>query len=526
MNRKLKLSLELVVLLAILCLGAYFRLLNNAAYPGLYNDEGTQINIALNFMQGKTEYLGVEGSLLLFMRMPLFPFLLSLLFRIFSAGLPVVRGFAAALGLLTIALVYLAGRDIFDAHGAAIGLLGALALAIYPKVVMFNRLGISYNLLAPLIIVHFWALCRYWKTKQRSWLLLAAAAVGLGGLVDLVAFTLLPGLVAMAWLTNKRDWWVGLPLVFLPFVLYGAAVMISAPVAFWSDLGFTFQRVSGASFPEQIMAIIFNFGGTLVQDEWFLLGIAGLFLLQPGQLRWIALLVFLPPALIIGRTSYFRIGFYYLFPWMPVLALGLGAFITSAAGLIQSTIQPMMERLVEKIKAPQVGGGAGLMRRMLIALLPALLIFLLVISPIFISILILNNQIVNQTAHQVFNYFDDIRDARIVQSYINERVGKNDLVLASPALAWMLKGHVTDYQIALAAEGQSTAHLPPIPANRLAFAMNFQQARYVVVDAIWLEWAESAMPELTTIRVNMEQSWKKVVQAGSFSVYENPAFSG
>jgi len=267
-SRRRMFIVEIFLLLLILCLGAYFRLLNNATYPGLYNDEGTQINIALNFMQGKTEYLGVQGSVLLFMRMPAFPFLLSLFFHFFPVSLQVGRALAAGLGLLTITLVYFTARDVFEKSGGAIGLLAALALAIYPKVVMFNRLGISYNLLAPLIIVHFWGLCRYWHTKQHSWLLLAAAALGLGGIVDLVAFTLTPGLLLVTILVKKQDWWKGLSLVCLPFALYGAATLVTAPAAFWTDLGFAFHRVSGASLLEQITAVIFNFGATLVQDEW------------------------------------------------------------------------------------------------------------------------------------------------------------------------------------------------------------------------------------------------------------------
>lgn len=518
-NSKLLLCLEWLALIVILCLAGYVRILNQGTYPGLYNDEGTQINIAMNYLRGQTEYLGIRGSLLLAMRMPIFPFLLSILFRIFGVSLEVVRSFSAALGLLTIALLYVCGKSIFGAKGAAVGLLAALALAISPKVVMFNRLGISYNLLAPLVLLHFWGLCKYWQSHKRSWLVLAALAMGLGWLVDLVAFTLLPAFVVLAVWWKRPRRWLELVLAGLPFALYAVVSLISAPSAFLFDLGFAFQRTSESAFLEQIIQLIMNFGVLILQDPWFLLGLAGLFLIRPLPVRWIALLVFLPPAMLIARAASLRIGFYYLVPWMPILSIGLGMFILQAAAAIHQTFQPKIEELAGRLKwAP-----AARVRQFGVALVTAGVFFLLVMAPILMSVGFLYIQVSTQAPHQVANYFDEIPEARQVQSYIHQHIRADEVVLASPALAWMLDGRPSDYQIALAAGGQPTLHLPSIPAGRLAFALGFETARYIIVDAIWVDWAEIAMPELMDIRLQLEASGHRVLQAGRFSVYENPA---
>lgn len=520
-QQKSPLILELLLLLLILCLAGYFRILHLDSYPGLYNDEGTQINIAMNMLQGKTEYLGVQDSLLLFMRMPLYPFLLSIIFRFVSPGLEAVRIFSASLGLLTIALVFFISRDLFDKKGATIGLLAALALAIYPKFVMYNRIGISYNLLTPLVLVHFWGLSKYWQTRKISWMILAGAAIGVGGLVDLISFTLVPGFLLVLFLIRKRDVLSGLGLVGLPFVIYGVSRLIASPQAFLFDLQFFAFRASGDSLLVQLGTMILNIGTFLTREGWVILGFCGLFLLTSLEIRGIAMLVLLLPIMIISRTINFNIGFYYLVPLMPILSIGVGRFVERAVVQIMQTFQPLMKNWLSKIRF--LGHGRERTRHILTAVVPTLFVFSLVITPVFVLIFTLDNQIRFHAPHQILNYSDDIRGARQVQEYINNHIHEKDVILASPAIAWMLNGRASDYQIALAASGIKTIHLPPIPAERLTFPISFQTARYVVVDAIWLDWAETEMLELVDIRKNMKKSWALVLEAGRYSVYENPA---
>jgi hypothetical protein len=65
-------SLEVLALTLILIFGAYLRLNNLPDNPGWYTDEATHLDIARQLLQGRTQYLAVTQSTLLFGRLPLF----------------------------------------------------------------------------------------------------------------------------------------------------------------------------------------------------------------------------------------------------------------------------------------------------------------------------------------------------------------------------------------------------------------------------------------------------------------------
>ncbi|RLD11534.1 MAG: hypothetical protein DRI56_00965 [Chloroflexota bacterium] len=76
--------------------------------------------------------------------------------------------------------------------------------------------------------------------------------------------------------------------------------------------------------------------------------------------------------------------------------------------------------------------------------------------------------------------------------------------------------------MAIAAEGKATKHFPAdIPLERFAFDPRYTQARYVVIDPVWRNWAAANMPEVEAMIADVKK-WTLVFQSGEIDVYENP----
>src|SRR3989304_3863128 len=185
------------ILLLILGLSAYLRLENLVENPGWYSDEGTLLNIAHYLLQGDVRYLVINQSTLLVARLPLFPLILAGISRFFGEGMEVLRTLTAVLGLLSVGMCYLVVRRALERDGRWLALLSALMMAIYPPAVLYSRLGFSYNLLTPLVLLVFWGCWEYIDRGRRAGLTLAALALGVGSLSDLMILSLVVPVVVV-----------------------------------------------------------------------------------------------------------------------------------------------------------------------------------------------------------------------------------------------------------------------------------------------------------------------------------------
>ena len=508
--------LEIFGLLMILVLAAYLRLANVVDNPGWYSDEGTQLNLAQNFARGHLQYMAIDQSILIVARATLFPTVLATMFRFMGEGIGTLRVLTGLLGVLSVATLYIVVRRI---SGARLALLSALLLAIYPNAVIFSRIGFSYNLETPLVLLTCLGLWEYLKDRPPKWLLLAALAIGLGGLSDLTMFTLVLPFVIVVSARRWRDLIWSLPLIALPFSAYALLMLVSAPQAFVYDLNFILFRLGGLPIWIQPIELLVNYGTLLAQDYWIALGLIGLFLLKPIRWRQLSLLMFLLPLLLIGRgtSGLATLGYRYLIPLLPFVAIGLAQVIESIVPPVIQTIRNGLQALLYSWHWPRRG------QALLLTLLGSLSLFVLVISPLLIAVVLLANQITTGLRTPVDDVLIDPLAARAASQFINRESSTEDVVIASPALAWLLHAQVADFQIALAAEGKSTAHFPTdVPADRFAFDPRYTHAKFVVIDRVWRNWAALAMPEVATMMSEVVK-WPLAFQAGEIDVYRNPA---
>src|SRR3990172_1294094 len=175
---------EALGLLLVLAAAGYLRFTQLAENPGWYSDEGTIADIAQNMAEGKVQYLALGRSTLLAARLPLMPGLLSLLLSNSQNTLLTLRAMTASLGVLSSLLLYLLVRTSLGPAARATALLAGLLQAVYPFAVFYNRIGFSYNLLTPLLLIAAGGFWFYLDRGRKAGLAVAAPAIGCGVVPD------------------------------------------------------------------------------------------------------------------------------------------------------------------------------------------------------------------------------------------------------------------------------------------------------------------------------------------------------
>lgn len=498
----------------ILGLAAYLRFENLATNPGWYTDEGTHLNIAQNLARGRVQYMAINQSTLLAARLPLFDLALAGLLKLWNGGMAALRGFTALLGVASAGLLFWVVRRVQQDGEILLPLLAALMLAIYPQAVLYSRFGFSYNLLVPLVLLAGLGMLEYLNTSRRRWLALAALAVGLGSITDLMMLVVLVPLAGVAGMRRWRDVAWSLALAALPFGVYVAVMLANAPQAFLFDASYILSRVSNPSLGEQLVSIASNYTILLAQDAWIALGMVGMFLLRPMRLRWLALLFFLWPILALGRTAALHsLSFYYMIPWLPFVALGIAALVRYGVPYAAHAIGQGAQAVFARWNRPadRLGRLAGFGAVAFVAA-----------APFIGSLAFTVERVQGHFGTVVDPFLVDPEDALSVAAYVNTHSRPEDIAIVSPAISWLFETRTADFQQAIAVAGQATPHLPAdVPANRFAFDPRVEQARYVVVDNLWRSWGVLHIPALNDLTHELE-SWPLAFQASEIAVYRNP----
>lgn len=486
----------------LLGLAAALRLVNVAVSPGWFSDEGTHLAIARQLQAGRWQYLAVTESVLLFARLPLFEWLLAGAVRLFGLSMGTLRGVTAVLGIGAVGLLYGMARQLSGDRWLALAAAGVLA--IMPPAVLYSRFGFSYNLLAPLLLAALWGLAHAAndgsaRTGRARALALACLAVGLGTISDLLALSWLPALllVLLARRSGRQLVW-GMALALLPWGVYTAVSLLARADAFWFDWQFTFARVQ-QPLPAQLRQLGLN-GATLLQDGWLALGFVGLWLVRPLPLRRLALLFWLLPLLVIGRTAaLYSLSAYYLIPFLPLAALGLGALLRYGAPW---GVRQLLGAWYRPWQTAVFAGGVALLLGVVAGQVWA------------------QGRDGWETA--VDPFLLNGADVRAAAAFVNEAVTPEDVVIASPGVAWLLDGKTADFQMAVAAAGAAAPHMPAdLPARRWAFDPDYRQARMVVIDNLWHNWAVFNVPGVAEMVAEVE-TWPQRYQTGAITVYERP----
>ena len=516
-------SVGLLIWMVICGIAAYLRFTNLPANPGWYSDEGTVVEIAKNFLAGRIQYLAFNESTLLAARMPLFPIFLAGIFSFAEVGITTLRYVTAGLGVCTVGLLYWVILDIVGKERIFLPITASLFLAIYPQAILYSRLGFSYNLLAPLLVGMLWVLWKYLNTGRIKWILLASLLVGVGAISDLMMFAVAPVIVLVAITKKWKDAFLTSGVIILPFTLYSLLMLTFHTGAFLFDFEFIFFRLGEIPLIAQYPIIVYNFTTLLMEDYWWSLAVIGIFIIPECRFKYLILMMFFTPLSLLARTALLPgLSFYYLSPLFPLIALGAASLVVRGVPYALEITRKGLEKFTDVFRSMDKKNRFEFIWKPGIFIASSLILFLVIISPFVITFALGIYQAHEGLKTEIDPVLVNVLDARKAIAYVNNRVSKDELVLASPALAWAIEANAADFQMAVAYQGGETKHFPTdIPANRFIFDANYNQAAYVILDPIWWNWAVPNMPEVEDM-VQVVTSWPKVYSAGQVVVYENP----
>jgi len=522
-NKNIK-YLECLILFLLLLFAGYLRLINLENNPGIYSDEGTQIEISQNLLKGKIQYFSLSQSTLLVGRLPLFSIFLSIIFKLFGVGLLQLRVFSAILAILTILLLYLILKSILGNQAGFLPLLSVFLFSIYPSAIIFHRLGFSYHLLSIFILLVFWGLWQYWKTESLHWLILTSICLGLGSLVDLSGFTFYPFAFFLILLKDFRKIPLFLCVSLLPFTIYAVIMLLLSPHAFVFDFQFIFNRVNNG-LGKQLIFLFFNIYELILKDSWIIFGLLGLFFLKNKNFGVFTFFyLFIPFAFSARHSSMTGLSYYYFIPFFSIVIIGVAGFTQFFFEAIKTSFEEFFHHSINKYRSFDLKinqKNIGKLSRYLSALLLSIFLVPTFIFSLYQILQDLNSGLKTPMSPLMVNY----SEAQGASEFINNRVTSGDLVVASPAVAWMINSNRVDFQISIAFNGKPSIHLPAnIPPDRFSYNSDYHTAKFVIIDNIWTSYAIHNNFFIRNMFENIEK-WPMVWSGDQVRVYMNDNFN-
>jgi 4-amino-4-deoxy-L-arabinose transferase-like glycosyltransferase len=462
----------------------------------------------------------IQGSPMLIQRPPLFLYLLAGAFHLFGADILTLRGLSAGLSLLTLLLIFLLTRKAFS---PGLGLLAAFLYAVLPWVTAFNRIGFTYNLLTPLFLLALYACLELLEHPGWLWTVIGGISAGLAFCTDFIGAAAVLILLFVLLITGWKKLFPALGLILLVVFAVLAPILFPDPGRFYADTQFVMTARVNVGLLAQIVNIPLNSGELFRRESWVVLGIAGLFLLPRSKGRnlllfstALLLLVVLRTVTPVGR------GLHYLIPLFPVFAIGLAGFIGKAGSVIVAVVRSFFAGLQTHLSQKFTRVGSALE-----SIGVALVLFILVASPILWWTFASYSQSV-YNAYFIFTGNDDlsftsVQDAENVLNYIEDHSEPDDLVLASPQIAWASPTQrAAELPLALISENSTGDAYSHSMAQRFAYDCSLKSARYVILDPLARDFAVLAVPGIDKLIDEVKTTWVKVASSGEIDLYENP----
>lgn len=239
------------VLWVILILALLFRFYSLESIPSWKWDEGVNLNIAYNLINGRLQIFSI--NYIFFPHPPLFFLASGFMIKILGYNLYSIRILTAFYGVLTAVLVYYVTKDMF---GSRTAMTAGLLYALYPSAIYFSRIGYANNQLVFMSLLSLFTIYRFLKTKSLRWLYASAVLVGLAMITE---YTAIAGLAASAYLIWTYDRprlksFLILALI-LPFAILALSVSMSSHDLIF-ETGLQVKRVALTLFFTGVMLFI------------------------------------------------------------------------------------------------------------------------------------------------------------------------------------------------------------------------------------------------------------------------------
>jgi hypothetical protein len=518
-RKRSQLETWLVVALCVIVfvLGAYLRVRKISSSPGWFRDEGTYFEVTRNVLQGEWRLGALNVTFVgpYMTHPPLFFCLEAVWVQIWGNEMRFFRLFCAALGLAALLGTFvLCWRFIGKWHA----LLAGAFFALNPQIVMFNRMGLPYNLCMALLPIVLYFMLKYAERKKLIWLLLSVffAALALLSVYYAIMLVLFVGVMVLA--TGKKT---HLPFVVFILIPLGIFLLFASRTAgFGEDLAGLRHDAAAGSLVNTMRHYLefFRLG------PFYIIGVIGICLLRRPLLRYSMLFLLLLMVHIVLRRAdtIITIVTYPVIPVLPLLAVGAANFCLRFIDAARTAIASELPRqLVSRIPPAQ--------QEFWVKKVVATLIVLGIIGLLWMEF--------NHTRHSIYGRFitplqfcmvHNVGDAYTKADFIKSHASSADLVLSTYSLWWLLKTRNANIPQALLREGIHTDfYLSSFSPGRFLFDPSLEKARFVVEDS-FTDQRMNSLPEtphyaIRTAIDSVRSHWKKVFEAGEYRVYENPA---
>jgi hypothetical protein len=236
--------------------------------------------------------------------------------------------------------------------------------------------------------------------------------------------------------------------------------------------------------------------------------VIGFLLLNPPALRRLTLKTFFALLIVLGRTvALHGLSAHYMIPLLPLAAFGAAVLVDAGLPYIWNSAR--RARPGVPASASRAASAAACL--------------LIVGMPFVVSLILDVDHVRGAFPTAIDPFLTDPVEARQAAQFINAHTRRDDLVIVTPSISWLLHAHTADVQMSIAATGVRTVHYPPgLPADRWVYDPRVERARYVVIDDFWRGWGTANVAGLAALTERIER-WPQAFRAGAISVYRNPS---
>jgi hypothetical protein len=524
-TRSLHPWLVYLVMALVLIVAAGVRLYALRISPGWYPDEGSDIEIATHLLQGEQRYFAIGGSTLVTARLPLFHMVLAGLFSLLGRDIMTLRLLTVGYGLLITLLLFVLGRRMW---GAGLALAAAALYAIYPNAVLYSRFGFVYDQTALLNLLTFCTLWRFTSGGRRWWLAAACLSAGMALLTGIVALPIAGFVILALFMTRRSALWWAIPLMACLPAAYALYMIGQAPQAFMQDLRYLlFERMGSGPLTKAFLAV-WNYKQLLLWDAWLPLAAFGLTRLRHGQARlytqaffWYGLFT-----TATGAPAFGGVGYHYVIPLFPWLALGVAAFVIWAFPHLATGLEKWYGYVCDRLRAGPVAQPDDTRPHRGQRLVVGLALFWLLVSP-FVAMAVQARFTPGGASpypsldleRVVVHDFDGLDR---LMGYVKRQIGPDDVVLAPPGIGWLVPAQVADFQQAAAyADGETQNYPRHMDRSRFLFDCSVHNADYALWWVGLREWEGAKMPDVEMVYQAIER-WPVAFEMGEWRLYVNP----
>ncbi|MEK6646405.1 MAG: glycosyltransferase family 39 protein [Candidatus Firestonebacteria bacterium] len=496
------------IMTIILLISLFLRTWNLRNTPCWYGDEFIYFTGAWELINGSLRIGALKWSFFSYFlpNPPLWYIITGLLLKIFTYDILIARLWTAILGVIATLFIYFTGKELISKRA---GIWASFIFAIYPLAVIHNRWSFIHNQAMLLIFTCFYFCIKFYNTRRNHWLNLAILSAGLASITCYWIIGIFLFLYVFVFITDRKKIVKTIALSIVPIVLLLIAMFIKDGDRLFYEIkriiSETNRGTAQKTIFDTIKYIFNNYVNFFKIDYMIFLGGIGIFFIQKRFYKYVSLIFFFFLSIEIFRQrSNIPVFFYPAIGLVPILPIGVAALFDRASQIIEKLLLKANKQKILKWTTAIFS-----------------LILVLVFSPMVKESF---TGVITSKLKTKIDYWanESVENTEATAKFINEKIGKDDFVIASGELRWLLKCKTTLLTQVSAKEGVPYDPDVIIEDKDFFFDCSHTNAKFFVLDNIerrWTMWQGGCMEVVYKME---KENWVPIKQIGEYIVYANP----